>query len=91
MPELLFTPTLLRQKPAPWLRVEAPSASAAADATTSDASALSPAALELAGMVPEGVVGLPDLVSECIRACDTDMRRELWGGIVVVRLHMKLN
>jgi len=22
-------------------------------------------------------------VSDCIRSCDTDMRRELWGGVVV--------
>merc|ERR1712087_61822 len=45
---------------------------------------------------------LPEMVSECIRACDTDMRRELWGSVVVAgggsllpglneRLHARLN
>ena len=33
--------------------------------------------------MPEGQLGLPEMVADCIRACDTDMRRELWGGIVV--------
>mmetsp|Transcript_36599 Transcript_36599/g.117515 ORF Transcript_36599/g.117515 Transcript_36599/m.117515 type:complete len:431 (-) Transcript_36599:296-1588(-) len=37
----------------------------------------------LAGCMPDGVLGLPEMVSDCIRACDTDMRRELWGSIVV--------
>ena len=57
---------------------------------------------ELQAMVPENVMGLPDLVAETIRGCDTDMRRELWGSIVVSggcslipglneRLHGRLN
>ena len=29
------------------------------------------------------MLALPDLVSETIRGCDTDMRRELWGAIIV--------
>ncbi len=33
--------------------------------------------------MPDGQLGLPEMVADCIRACDTDMRRELWGGIVV--------
>ena len=57
IPELLFTPSLLRTATPPWLQ--------GADGA------------ELAAMVPEGVVSLPDLVSETIRGCDTDMRREL--------------
>jgi len=100
VPELMFTPSLLRTAPPPWLRTEAtaPAEGVAAEA----APHLSPAAAELAALVPEGVVGLPELVAECIKACDTDMRRELWGGIVVSgggsllpglteRLHSRLN
>ena len=98
---LLFNPSVLRTKPPPWLKSDPP---AAADgAASSDGSAsLSPGAAELAGLVPEGVVGLPELVSDCIKSCDTDMRRELWGGVVVSgggsllpglteRLHGRLN
>uniref|UniRef100_A0A7S3C203 Actin-related protein 4 n=1 Tax=Haptolina ericina TaxID=156174 RepID=A0A7S3C203_9EUKA len=101
VPELLFNPSVLRTKPPPWLKSDPP---AAADgAASSDGSAsLSPGAAELAGLVPEGVVGLPELVSDCIKSCDTDMRRELWGGVVVSgggsllpglteRLHGRLN
>lgn len=85
VPEILFNPSLIRQSPPPWLRTD-PSTAPGADGATSDASALSPGAAELAAMIPDGVMSLPELVSECIRACDTDMRRELWGGIVVVRM-----
>jgi len=92
IPELLFTPSLLRNTSPPWLR--------AADGA--EPAAPSPGAAELAAMVPEGVVSLPDLVSETIRSCDTDMRRELWGSIIVSggcsllpglteRLHGRLN
>jgi len=101
VPEILFNPSLIRQSPPPWLRTD-PSTAPGADGATSDASALSPGAAELAAMIPDGVMSLPELVSECIRACDTDMRRELWGGIVVSggtsllpglteRLHSRLN
>ena len=38
----------------------------------------------IAKQVPEGVVGLPELVADCIRSCDTDMRRELWGVIAIL-------
>ena len=59
-------------------------------------------AAELAGMIPEGAAALPDLVTETIRGCDTDMRRELWGSIIISggcsllpglteRLHGRLN
>ena len=34
-------------------------------------------------MVPQDILGLPEMVSECIRACDTDTRRDLWGNIIV--------
>jgi actin-like protein 6A len=89
IPELLFNPSLLRTTPPPWLR-EGASPSAAAGAA------------ELAGMVPENVLALPELVAETIRGCDTDMRRELWGSIIVSggcsllpglteRLHGRLN
>jgi actin-related protein len=48
------------------------------------------------------MVGLPEMVAESIRACDTDTRRELWGSVVVCgggsllpgltdRLHWRLN
>ena len=47
-------------------------------------------------------MALPELVTETIRGCDTDMRRELWGSIIVSggcsllpglteRLHGRLN
>ena len=38
---------------------------------------------ELTAAVPTEMLALPDLVSETIRGCDTDMRRELWGAIIV--------
>lgn len=96
LPELLLSPSLLRSNPPSWLRqppsAAAPGVPAAAPETPA----------ELAGMVPEGILGLPEMVSECIRACDTDMRRELWGSIIVSggtsllpglteRLHSRLN
>ena len=92
MPELLFNPMLLRQTPPPWL-VEG------AEGAVPNAAA---GAAELAGLVPEGVTALPDLVTETIRGCDTDMRRELWGSIIISggcsllpglteRLHGRLN
>jgi len=48
------------------------------------------------------MVGLPEMVAESIRACDTDTRRELWASVVVCgggsllpgltdRLHWRLN
>ena len=67
------------------------------------AGALSPGAAELASLVPEGLTrGLPEMVADVIKACDTDTRRELWGGVVVSgggslvpglteRLHARLN
>jgi len=92
VPELLFNPSVLRTTPPPWLRA----------AEGSDGGALLPGAAELAGLVPEGMLPLPELVSETIRGCDTDMRRELWGSIIVSgggsllpglveRLHGRLN
>ena len=92
IPELLFNPSLLRTTPPPWLREGGEGASATAAA----------GAAELAGMVPENCLALPDLVTETIRGCDTDMRRELWGSIIVSgggsllpglteRLHGRLN
>ena len=89
LPELLFTPNLLQTQPPPWTRV-------------AGTDGLTPAAQELAGMVPEGLMGLPEMVSECIRMCDTDIRRELWGNVVLSgggsllpglpeRLHARLN
>lgn len=39
-------------------------------------------AAKLASLVPEGTIALPDMIYECIRACDTDVRRELWGNVV---------
>ena len=90
--ELYFVPNTLRTTPPPWLREGAEGASASAAA----------GAAELAGMVPDGVQALPELITETIRGCDTDMRRELWGSIVVSgggsllpglteRLHGRLN
>mmetsp|Transcript_7968 Transcript_7968/g.17549 ORF Transcript_7968/g.17549 Transcript_7968/m.17549 type:complete len:438 (-) Transcript_7968:184-1497(-) len=84
LPELLFTPALLKTRPPPSL---APFPAKAA---------------EFGALVPETALGLPELVAECIRACDTDLRRELWGSIVVAgggslvpgltdRLHARLN
>ena len=92
IPELFFTPSLLQTTPPPWLTEGGEGASASASA----------GAAELAGMVPEGVMSLPDLITETIRGCDTDMRRELWGSIIVSggcsllpgmseRLHGRLN
>tara|TARA_B110001452_G_scaffold266311_1_gene272856 strand:+ start:828 stop:1658 length:831 start_codon:yes stop_codon:yes gene_type:complete len=91
LPELYFTPSLFKGpvagcKKAPWLNTAAPSAGAA----------------EVTGMVPEGILGLPEMVAEAIRLCDTDTRRELWGSVVVCgggsllpglteRLHARLN
>mmetsp|Transcript_33295 Transcript_33295/g.87622 ORF Transcript_33295/g.87622 Transcript_33295/m.87622 type:complete len:429 (+) Transcript_33295:66-1352(+) len=57
---------------------------------------------ELAGMVADNCMALPELVSETIKGCDTDVRRELWGSIIVSggcsllpglteRLHGRLN
>ena len=88
VPEVLFDPGLLRTSLPPWLR-----------GSSSDASA---GAAELASMVPDGMLSLPELVAETIRSCDTDMRRELWGSIIVSggcsltpglaeRLHGQLN
>ena len=96
LPELLLTPALLRSHPPTWLR-QPPSAAAA------DAPAATPETpTELAEMVPQDILGLPEMVSECIRACDTDTRRDLWGNIIVTggtsllpglteRLHFRLN
>ena len=92
VPELLFNPALLRSTPPPWLQE-------GGEGAASNAAA---GAKELAGMVPENVVGLPELVTETIRGCDTDMRRELWGSVIVSgggsllpglteRLHGRLN
>jgi len=92
IPEVLFDPSVLRASPPPWLQ-------AGGEGSAADAAA---GAAELAGMVPDGCMSLPDLVSETIRNCDTDMRRELWGSIVVSggcsltpglteRLHGRLN
>jgi len=94
LPELLFSPSLLRSDPPPWART----------ATTSDGSESepSPRLTELLSMLPENALGLPEMVSECIRSCDTDMRRELWGSVAVSgggsllpgltdRLHARLN
>jgi len=101
VPELLFNPALLRQAPPPWLRSDPPAAPSA-DGAAAEPPPLSASAAELASMVPDGTVGLPELVADCIRSCDTDMRRELWGSIVVSggtsllpglteRLHGRLN
>ena len=93
LPELFYQPALLRSQPyvAPWLKSADP------------AGALSPGAAELASLVPEGLTrGLPEMVADVIKACDTDTRRELWGGVVVSgggslvpglteRLHARLN
>lgn len=90
IPEVLFEPSLLAARPPPWLAA----ASAGGDASAG--------ASELASMVPDGCLSLPDLVAETIRSCDTDIRRELWSSIVVSggcsllpglteRLHGKLN
>eukprot|EP00908_Phaeocystis_cordata_P000622 Transcript_10686.p2 GENE.Transcript_10686~~Transcript_10686.p2 ORF type:complete len:437 (+),score=202.66 Transcript_10686:120-1430(+) len=95
LPELYFHPTMLKTPvpgttPPPWL------ATAAAQA------APPPGAAEIAAMVPEAAMGLPEMVAEAIRACDTDTRRELWGSVVVCgggsllpglteRLHARLN
>ncbi len=95
VPELLFEPALLRSSLPPCLRPGGEGASG-------DAAAMAAGAAELQGFVPEGCASLPDLVSETIRSCDTDMRRELWGSIIVSggcsltpglaeRLHGRLN
>jgi actin-like protein 6A len=92
IPELLFNPGLLRSTPPPWLCEGAEGAAPNASA----------GAAELAGMVPDDAMPLPELVTETIRGCDTDMRRELWGSIIVSggcsllpglteRLHSRLN
>ena len=73
----IYQPALLRSQPyvAPWLKSADP------------AGALSPGAAELASLVPEGLTrGLPEMVADVIKACDTDTRRELWGGVVVSTL-----
>jgi len=91
LPELFFQPTLLKSPvpgaaPPPWL---------------TSSSAPPAGAAELANMVPE-MVGLPEMVADSIRSCDTDTRRELWGSVVVCgggsllpgltdRLHWRLN
>jgi actin-like protein 6A len=87
IPELFFNPQLLRTTLPPWL---------------SGTDGNGAGATELAGMVPDDAMALPQLVAETIRGCDTDMRRELWGSIIisgggsltpglVERLHGKLN
>lgn len=92
LPELLFNPNMLRTSPPPWLRE-------GGEGAVPNAAA---AAAELASLVPEGAVALPELVTDTIRGCDTDMRRELWSSIIVSggcsllpglteRLHGRLN
>lgn len=92
VPEVLFEPSLLRSSLPPCLH---PGGGA-------DAAAIAAGAAELQGILPEGYMALPDLVAETIRSCDTDVRRELWGSIIVSggcsltpglteRLHGRLN
>ena len=90
LPELYFNPNALRAYPSPTLSAGA------------EGGGLSPKMAELVASCPDNIVSLPEMVSETIRGCDTDMRRELWGGIVVSgggsllpglteRLHGRLN
>lgn len=91
IPELLFDPGLLRTTPPPALKPDGSGSNAGAGG-----------AAELASMVDSATMALDALVSETIRGCDTDMRRELWGSVILSgggslmpglqeRLHGRLN
>jgi actin-like protein 6A len=73
LPEQLFTPTVLSAAPPPAGCAPAPGAKEGRTA-----------AAALRELLPaEHSLGLPAMVSETISACDPDVRRDLWGGVVV--------
>jgi len=98
LPELFFTPGVLKTPMAgvarpPWMSADKPATLEAGPGMFS---------AELQAMVPDPLMGLPEMIAESIRMCDTDTRRELWGSVVVCgggsllpglteRLHAKLN